>query len=134
MGAYIPDPIAVVALKTTLYGAYAWLVTTQAQTPRNPIVFALLRVGTGWVVGAAALLVLAPIAALLGGGAGVVLAGMTLPRAALWWLLIEHYFRPRGGKRTLLWWTLGGVALSTATDLLIFYWFPTVPALRHGWC
>lgn len=134
MGGYVPNPIAVVVLKSAMYSLYGWIVSARAEKARNPIVFGLLRVGAGWVVGVPTFLAIGAIGAMVHapGWAGFLLA--VPPRLWLWSKLLSFYFQPKGGRAALAGWAIGGTCLSTATDLIIFALFEHVDLLRIGIC
>lgn len=134
MGGYVPNPIAVVGLKWIAYTAVGALVRRSAEHQGNPLVFGAVRVVLGWIIGGPTLLALAWVT----NGAGLpdwfVLLLLPVPRVPIWSVLLHIYFRPRGGRLPLAYWTGVGVIVSTLTDLLIFGLFDDIPFLRIGIC
>jgi hypothetical protein len=134
MAGYVPNPLAIVALKAASYSLYGWIVAARSEHRRNPIVFGLLRTAAGWIVGLPFLLAISASASAAGWSNWAYMLVMILPRLAIWSLLLSLYFRPKGGTWALVWWTIGGTIVSTATDAVIIFVFDKVDALLIPMC
>lgn len=131
MGGYVPNPVPLAAVKVVAYSLFGWRVARRSPRAGNPIVFGVVRVLTGWVVGLAFL----PLLARLSGPRADWLAYLAflVPRFALWAILIHAWFRPRG-VAALAMWSILGVVLSSAIDLAFLRVYEGVSWLRIGVC
>jgi hypothetical protein len=133
---YLPNPIAIGAIKAGTYLAVGALVRVRAATPGHPLLrpltFSLARTLLGWVVGVPVLLIAVTAFTELS-NVGVV-AVLALPRFILSAALIQHFFHPRGGWRETAAWGLLSVTTATTIDLLLLRTFQEVEWLRVGWC
>jgi hypothetical protein len=133
MPGFVPDPVAVSAIKLVGYSAFGWLVQRWGQRRGNPILFGVARVAAGWLVGIAFVAALTTFP--LGSGEGWSVALLLFgPRLAMWALLIRLFFRPRGGMPALLLWALAGTLLSTGISAVIEATYKNTPWLRAGLC
>jgi hypothetical protein len=130
MGGYLPNPVAVGAMKTVAYSLFGWLVRSRSARSPNPLAFGVVRVAAGWLVGIGFALLVS--SAKLGDREAYAI--FLVPRFLLWAFLLHIWFLPHGGWRALAIWSIVAVALSTALDLIIFRIFTDVPLLRMTFC
>src|SRR4051812_41813934 len=127
---YLPNPIAIGAVKAIAYGAFGGLVRRFSTRPGNVFAFAAIRVLAGWMAG---LLFFAAVAALPSqaqwSDRQLVLFYAPV-RLVLWAALLHAWFRPKGGLAALALWSLLATGLSTAIDLTIFHYVNDVSWLR----
>src|SRR5712671_5636878 len=130
MGGFVPNPLALGAIKAAAYAGFGWTVRPHASRPRNPVLFGLARVGAGFLVG----ITFAMLMSRANWSESGIYMLFLVPRLVLWAALLHVWFRPKGGARALLLWSLAGTAVSSAIDLLVFQLFEQVPWLRMSFC
>jgi hypothetical protein len=134
MGGIAPNPATISVLKFAGYSAFGWLVRRRAWRPGNSLGFALVRLLAGWLVGLTFFFVIVgPLDGRDWSDQQVYLLFL-VPRLGLWAALLHLWFRPRGGTPALLFWSLLGLALSTAIDLLVFRFAASVRWFGIGIC
>ena len=133
MGGFVPNPLALGAVKAAAYAGFGWTVRPHAARPRNPVIFGLARVGAGFLVGLAFAMLLSLISADRWPEHWIYLLFL-VPRLLLWAALLHVWFRPRGGARALLLWSLAGTAVSAAVDLIVFQLSEKIPWLGVAIC
>jgi hypothetical protein len=47
MGGYLPNPVAVGAMKTVAYSLFGWFVRSKSARSPNPLAFGVVRVAAG---------------------------------------------------------------------------------------
>ncbi len=130
MGGYLPNPLAVGALKALSYGAVGWAARRRASSPESVVKFALIRVAAGALVGVLF------AAAVSGASLSEVHAYLLfqVPRFVVWAALLHLFFRPRGGALELVLWSALGLGVSALTDYVVLHLFEKTPWLRMAFC
>jgi uncharacterized membrane protein len=131
---YLPNPLAIGALKAIAYGAFGGLVRRFSARPGNLFGFAAVRVLGGWGAGLVFFAALAALANQAHPSDRQLLLYSAPVRFLVWALLLYAWFRPKGGIAALALWSLLATLLSTAIDLTIFHFVNDVSWLRIAWC
>lgn len=129
---YLPNPIAFFAVKALTYSGLGGLVRVRATRPGNPVIFGLGRAAMGWIVGLPVLLVAGVVVP--DGGDAAVIGLLAIPRLVLSALLVQTFFRPRGGYWETAAWATFSVALASAIDWLLLTHVNQVEWVRIPWC
>ena len=133
---YIPNPIAFGAIKALAYGALGACVRIRALKPGHvigkPVLFGLVRAVLGWVVGLPVWMFVGAVYSKT--DTTVLIASLAIPRLVLSALLIDAFFKPRGGRSETLLWATASVLLATALDAVLLVNYQKIEWLRIGWC